>query len=442
MTLLLRNALCVDPSAGLAEPTLRDLLIEGLVIKRIEEPGLIEVDHAATFGDENDIEVIDLAGKTLLPGLFDMHVHLRDPGQEYKEDIYSGRRAAAKGGFTAILAMPNTNPVIDNGAQVSYVLDKAAKLGGTRVYTSGALTAGQKGESLSEMASMKKAGAVAFTDDGKGVQDSGIMRLIMEYAASIEAPILTHSQVNDLVLEGQVNEGVVSTRLGMAGWPAAGEEIMIARDIMLAELTGAALHIQHVSTAGGLQLIKAAKAKGLPVTCEVTPHHLFLDEEAIDIRYDTNLKVNPPLRTKADCDALLQGLLDGDIDCLVTDHAPHADHEKSLEFELAPFGMTGLETALSLMITRLIATETISWAQLVEVMGHTPRRILGIMPVSLAVGSQADLTIIDPQHEWQVNADKFASRSKNSPFINWQLTGKATDVLVGGAFTLKDGEIV
>jgi dihydroorotase len=369
-------------------------------------------------------------------------VHLRDPGQQYKETIASGSRSAAVGGFTGVLAMPNTDPVIDNASLVAYVYEQAQATALTRIYCSGALSAGQKGESLAEMAGMQQAGAIAFTDDGKGVQDSGLMRLALEYASSIGAPVLSHCQVNDLVGSGQINEGVMSTRLGLAGWPAAGEELQIARDIALAELTGAALHIQHVSTARGAELVREAKERGISVTAEVTPHHLFLNETALDERYDTNLKMNPPLRTRADSDALIAALLDGTIDCVATDHAPHAAHEKQLEFELASFGVTGLETALALMLDKLVATGVMSLATLVERMAHAPRRILGLPQVNLSSGSQADLTIVDLDKQWVVEADGFESRSDNSAFLGWHLIGKASDVLVGGRFTLKEGKPV
>ena len=434
MESLLRNALCVDPAAGLEEPGLRDVLLRDGLIAGLTEPGSLPTEAGR--------EDLDLEGRLLIPGLMDMHVHLRDPGQEYKEDIVSGSRAAVCGGFTAVLAMPNTSPVLDKGAEVSYVLDAAAQTACARVYVAGALTKGLKGESLSEMGDMLAAGAVAFTDDGRGVQDSGVMRLALEYASSLGAPVLSHCQVETLVGGGQVNEGIASTRLGLAGWPAAGEEIQIARDIALCELTGCALHIQHISTAEGVALVRAAKAKGLPVTCEVTPHHLFLTEDALDAHYDTNFKMNPPLRTAADAAALRAALEKGDIDCVATDHAPHAPHEKSLEFELAPFGTTGLETALGLVLTNLVATKELSLAQLVERMAHAPRRILGLAPVTLTVGSVADLTVIDRDVEWEVCVDGFASKSKNCAFIGKKLKGRASEVLIGGTVVLRGGELV
>ena len=303
MALLLKNANCVDPRAGLEAPQLSDVLIRyGLIaeIKPVDKSGGI---------DPAGHDVRDLGGKYLLPGLFDMHVHLRDPGQEYKEDIASGSQAAAKGGFTDVLAMPNTDPVVDRGSVVAYIKDKAAQSAKTRIHVAGALTTGLKGEALSEMSDMINAGAIAFTDDGKGVQDGGMMRMALEYAATFGRPVLSHCQVESLVGSGQVNEGVASTRLGLAGWPAAGEEIQIARDIALSELTGAALHIQHVSTAAGVDLIRNAKARGVKVTAEATPHHLFLDETALDESYDSNLKMNPPLRTARDAAALQAALI-------------------------------------------------------------------------------------------------------------------------------------
>ena len=439
MDLLLKNALCVDPAVGLVTPTLCDLWIRDGLIAKVAEPGSLEkeLDAQGVLREEQD-----LAGLTLLPGLVDMHVHLRDPGQEYKEDVGSGADAAARGGFTGVLCMPNTKPPIDKGSVVGYVLEKAAQTARVHVYVSGTLTLGGKGESLSEMGDMLAAGAVAFSDDGRGVQDAGVMRLAMEYSAGLGTPVLSHCQTESLVGTGQINEGVASTRLGMTGWPAAGEETQIARDIALCELTGCALHIQHLSTAAGLELVQQAKAKGLPVTCEVTPHHMFLTEDDISSQYDTNFKMNPPLRTAADAAALVAGLASGTIDCVATDHAPHAAHEKALEFELAPFGITGLETALGLVLTELVVVGRLSLAQLVERMAHAPRRILGLAPVTLAPGSVADLTVIDPNSEWEVRMDNFVSKSNNSAFIGRRLIGRATDVFVNGKAVLKGGELI
>ena len=429
MALILKNAHVVDPSVELDGVV--DVLIEGDKIARVAEN--IEVEGA---------EVRDLSGKYLVPGLVDMHVHLREPGFEHKEDIASGTRAAAKGGFTGVCAMTNTNPVADNGVVISYMIARAAEVGKCRVYPSGAMSKGLKGEIISEMGDMVARGAVAFTDDGRGIQEAGMMRRVMDYGKMFGKVFMSHCQDESLVGAGQVNEGVVSTRLGLLGWPAQGEELQIARDIMMCELTGCPLHIQHISTAAGLDMVRAAKEKGLPVTCEVTPHHLFLSEDDIDSTYNTSLKVNPPLRTQEDREALIEGVKDGSIDAIVTDHAPHAEWEKAHEFEYAPFGMTGLETSLALVLTNLVKPGVIDYSEMVELMAIAPREILGLEPVKIAEGSVADITVFDPTVAWTVNDDEFVSKSKNSGFIGFELEGRATDVFVGGVATLENGEIV
>lgn len=429
MTLLLKNAHVVDPAVEL--DGVMDVLIEGDKIAKVAEG--IEAEGA---------EVRDLAGKYLVPGLVDIHVHFREPGFEHKEDIASGTRAAAKGGFTGVCTMPNTNPVTDNGVTVGYIVARAKEVGKCRVYPAGAMSKGLKGEIIAEMGDMVAHGAVAFTDDGRGIQDAGMMRRVMDYGKMFGKVMMSHCQDEGLVGAGQVNEGVVSTRLGMLGWPAAGEELQIARDIIVCELTGCPLHIQHISTKAGLDMVRAAKEKGLPVTCEVTPHHLFLSEDALTDAYETALKVNPPLRTQADCEALIEGVVDGSIDVIVTDHAPHAEWEKAWEFELAPFGMTGLETSLGLVLTNLVNKGIINYAQMVELMAIAPREILGLEPVKIAEGSVADVTIFDPAMEWTVDEAEFESKAKNSGFVGAQLVGRATDVYVGGVATLQDGQIV
>lgn len=429
MAFLLKNAHVVDPVAGL--DGVMDVALEGEKITAVGE-GL----EAPA-----DAEVADLTGKYLVPGLVDMHVHLRDPGQEYKEDIESGTRAAAKGGFTGVCSMPNTDPCTDNGIVVQYIKTRAAEVGHCRVYPSGACTRGLKGEALAEMGDMVARGAVAFTDDGRGIQDAGMMRRVMDYGIMFGKVFMSHCQDADLVGEGQVNEGVVSTRLGMLGWPAEGEELQIQRDIALARLTGAKLHIQHITTKRGLDMVRAAKAEGLPVTCEVTPHHLFLTEDDIDATYPTALKVNPPLRTAEDAAALLEGVIDGSVDAIVTDHAPHAEWEKAREFAFAPFGMTGIETSLGLVLTNLVETGKISVARMVELMSVAPRRILGVEAASITAGATADITVFDPAQEWDVTEDGFESKAKNSGFIGAHLTGRATDVFVGGEPTLRNGSI-
>lgn len=429
MKSLIKNVRVIDPALSLDE--VADILIDGQTIAQVGK----NIECA-------DAEIFDRNGCIAVPGLVDIHVHLRDPGQEYKETIETGTAAAAHGGFTGICSMPNTNPTTDNATTIDYVLDKAAQAGHCRVYPSGACTKGLKGESLSEMGDMVLHGAVAFTDDGRGVQNSGVMRRVMDYAKMFNKVVMSHCQDEDLVGPGQVNEGVVSTRLGLAGWPATGEELQIQRDIALSELTGCPIHIQHITSARGVELVREGKARGIQVTCEVTPHHLVLNEDDITTTYNTNLKMNPPLRSKADNAALIEGIKDGTIDCIVTDHAPHADHEKAREFELAPFGMTGLETSLGVILTYLVDPGLITYNELVELMAIKPREILRLDQVTLKQGSVADITIFDPEVTWTVQSDDMYSKSHNSGFLGYTLKGRATDVFVGGTVTCKDGVVV
>ena len=346
MSYLLRGAHVVDPQLGL--DGVADVLLDGSTIAAVGE-GLAAPEGA---------EVVDCSGKYLVPGLVDMHVHFRDPGFEYKETIETGSRAAVHGGFTDVATMPNTDPVTDTGAEVRYQIDRARHAGLCHVRPIGALTTGEKGQQLAEIGDMVMEGAVAFSDDGHGVQSAGMMRTCMEYVSQFDRVVSAHCEIESLTTHGVVNEGRASTRLGMFGWPALGEELEIYRDIELARVTGCALHVAHISTEKGLDLVRAAKAEGLPVTCEVTPHHLFLSEDDISDAYDTNLKMNPPLRRASDAAALVEGLLDGSIDCVVTDHAPHAPHEKDCEWEIAFFGIVGLETSLPLMLTNLVLPGT------------------------------------------------------------------------------------
>lgn len=429
MALLLKNAHIIDPQVGLDE--IAEILIR--------DGKIVEVGHNLKY--EKGV-TRDLGGKIVVPGLIDIHVHLREPGYEQKEDIASGTRAAAKGGFTGVCAMPNTKPVCDNAVGIEYIKARAAAVGKCRVYPSGSCTQGLKGEILSEMGDMVAHGAVAFTDDGRGIQGAGMMRRVMDYASQFNKVVMAHCQDDDLVGDGQVNEGVVSTRLGMLGWPAEGEELEIARDIALCRLTGCPLHIQHITTKRGLDLVRAAKAEGLPVTCEATPHHMFLCEDDITDTYNTSLKVNPPLRTAQDAEAIIEGVIDGSIDAIVTDHAPHTEYEKNAEFELAPFGMIGLETSLGLVITNLVKTGKIDWNRLVECMAIAPREILRLDPIKIETGCVADLTVIDPDLQWTVTLEDLVSKSGNSGFLGTELTGRATDVYVGGYATLEDGKIV
>ena len=425
----LRGAHVVDPQEGIDD--VLDVLIDGEKIacvgKDLEAPA--------------DAEVIDAAGKYLVPGLVDMHVHFRDPGFEYKETIETGSAAAVHGGFTDVATMPNTDPVTDTGAEIRYQIDRAHAAGLCHVRPIGAMTRGEKGESLAEIGDMVIEGAAAFSDDGHGVQSAGMMRTCMEYIAQFDRVALAHCEIESLSGHGVVNEGRASTRLGMFGWPALAEELEICRDIELVRLTKCPLHICHISTRKGLDLVRAAKADGLPVTCEVTPHHLFLCEDDITDAYDTNLKMNPPLRTADDAAALREGLLDGSIDCVVTDHAPHAPHEKDCEWEISFFGIVGLETSLPLMLQNLVATGKMSWSRLVEVMAVNPRRLLRLDPVCVKAGSAADLTLIDPAKSVTVTPEWMQSRSKNSAWLGQTLTGVATDVFVSGKRTLADGVV-
>ena len=428
MALLLKGGRVVDPAAGL----------DG-VMDVVVRDGLI-----AEVGTDLEIakgETIDCAEKLVLPGLADVHVHLREPGSEYKETIASGTRAAARGGFTAVTAMPNTDPICDAGSKVRFVVERAEETGVIRVYPIGAVTKRQEGEQLAEIGDMVTEGAVAFSDDGHGIQSAGMTRIAMDYLKRFGTALIAHCEDDTLAAGGVVNEGVVSTRMGLPGISATAEETMVARDIALAELTGCRLHFAHLSTARSIELVREAKARGLSVTCEVTPHHLFLDEDALST-YDTNLKMNPPLRTAADREALVAGLLDGTIDCIATDHAPHAVHEKELEFELAPFGTTGLETALPLVNTHLVAAGVIGWPQVVQLMCHGPRAAVGLPEMRLEAGFPADITIVDPEARVEVTADWFVSRARNSAFLGASLLGRASDVLVDGKWALRRGKVV
>jgi dihydroorotase len=429
VALLLKNGRLVDPEAGIDQ--VADMIVrDGRIVE-------IGQDLSIPKG-----QTIECAEKIVVPGLVDLHTHLREPGREDEETVASGTRAAAHGGFTAVCAMPNTLPICDTGSKVRFLVERAAETGVVRVHPVGSLTAKQEGEAIAEIGDMVAEGAVAFSDDGRGVQDAGTMRRVMDYAKAFKTVVVSHCEDESLAAGGVVNEGVVSTRLGLAGWPAAAEEIAVARDIRLAELTGCRLHLAHLSTAGSVELVRVAKARGLAVTAEVTPHHLFLDEDAIGRSYDTNFKMNPPLRTAGDREVLVEALLDGTIDCIATDHAPHARHEKELEFELAPFGTTGLETALSLVITHLVEPGRMTWSDVVRVMADAPRAAFGLPAVRLEPGAVADLTIIDPEAKVEVSREWFASKSGNSAFLGATLLGRATDVLVEGRFALKNGKVV
>lgn len=374
------------------------------------------------------VEVIDAAGCWVVPGLIDMHVHLREPGEEYKEDIRSGARAAASGGFTAVACMPNTKPVNDCAVVTAMILGRAAEAA-VRVYPVGAISQGSEGRQLAEFGEMKAAGVVAVTDDGHPVRDSQLMRRAMEYASDFGLTVISHSEETTLST-GVMNEGPVSTRLGLKGIPTAAESIMVYREIALAEFTGARVHIAHVSAAMSIDLIRAAKARGVRVTAETAPHYFTLTDEAV-IDYDTNTKMNPPLRSAADREAVRAALADGTLDAIATDHAPHSILEKELEFDAAANGVIGLETALPLTLA-LVRDKVIDARRLVELMAVNPAAILSVPGGALSPGAAADLTLIDPERAFVYSADQVVSKSRNTPFLGWELQGRAVLAMVGG----------
>jgi dihydroorotase len=420
MKTLLKGGRLIDPPSG------RDQVLDLMIVDgRIEQTG-------AALSASN-AQVIDLKGKVVAPGFTDMHVHLRQPGHEYKETILTGCTSAASGGFTAVCCMPNTSPPIDDESVVRMIQNEARKAleGLVDVYPIAAVTVGRKGEHLGPLAELVAAGAVGFTDDGDPVYDAEIMRRALEYAKMYGRPVIQHAQDLPLTKGGVMNEGFVATSLGLAGMPPVAEEIMIARDIRLAEYTGGQYHVAHISTTGAVELVRQAKARRLPVTCEVTPHHFTLTDELVRT-YDTNAKMNPPLRTRDDVEAVKAGLKDGTIDVIATDHAPHSFDEKQVEFHSAPFGIVGLETAIGLAITELLMKNILSLAQIIEKFSTNPRRILHLPQIRIAEGEMANLTIFDPAVEWVVDPQYFKSKSKNSPFGGFRLTGKAVGVLNNG----------
>jgi dihydroorotase len=416
---LIRGGRVIDPSQKL-DARLDVLIADG----RIAE--LRERIHAS-----DDTEVIEARDLIVCPGLIDVHVHLREPGGEHKETIRSGARAAAAGGFTAVVAMPNTDPPIDDPAAVGFVVAEGQRAAAARVYPTGTITVEQKGEQLTEFGELIHAGAVAVTDDGRPVSSSGVMRLALEYARTFDLPVAVHAEDLDLSRGGTMNEGVISTRLGLNGIPNAAEDVMIARDLMLAQMTGGRLHIQHVSTRMGVDLIREAKARGVRVTAEATPHHFTLTDEAV-AGYRTDAKMNPPLRSAADRDAVRQGVRDGALDVIATDHAPHHYDEKEQAFEDAPNGIVGLETALGLALSELVHTRLIDLATLVDRMSCAPARALGLPGGTLRSGAAADVTVFDPALEWRVDPQHFLSLSRNTPFRGRSLQGRAVRTLVQG----------
>jgi dihydroorotase len=394
---------------------------------------LIEDGRIAAVGENLSVtgaERVDAAGCWVAPGLVDLHVHLREPGQEYKEDIASGGRAAAAGGFTAVACMANTTPVNDDPSVTDFILDRARTDSPVRVYPIAAATQGLRGEIMTEMAALSNAGAVAFSDDGHTIMNSGVMRRVLEYSRLVPAPVIVHAEDRTLVGEGVLNEGPVSTRLGLPGNPGIAESSCVARDLMLAELTGAHLHIGHVSTAGAVELIRAARARGVHVTAEVTPHHLSLTDEAC-LGYDTNTKMAPPLRSAADVRACREGLCDGTLDAIATDHAPHAVHEKEVDFAEAPNGILGLETAVPVVL-ELVRAGELSPLEWVRRASTNPARILRRPGGRLAVGAPGDVVVVDPERRWTYDPAKGFSKSRNSPWAGREFVGRAIVTLVDG----------
>lgn len=418
--ILLRGGRVLDPSRGL-DVAVGDVLVEGGVIR-----------HAGDrIGDPEGAEVVDCAGAVICPGFIDVHCHLREPGREDVETIATGARAAAAGGFTAVCAMPNTDPVTDNQAAVGFVARQGQAARAAKVYPIGAITIGQKGERLAEFGEMVGAGAVAVSDDGKPVVSSQLMRSALEYARTFGIPVADHCEDPTLAFGGAMNEGIVSARLGLKGIPSEAEEIMAIRDILLARRTGGHVHLCHMSTKGSVELIRWGKDRGIRVTAEACPHHLSLTEEAVG-RYDTNAKMNPPLRTAEDVAAVQEAVRDGTIDCVATDHAPHHYDEKEREFADAPNGIVGLETALAVVHTWLVAPGILSLAQLVDRMSCAPARIFGLAGGTLRGGAPADITVFDPAASWTVDAKAFRTKGRNTPYQGRTLTGRVRLTLVDG----------
>ena len=416
MTLAIINGHFIEPATGVSEA--KDLLIEDGVVKAIGNN---------LKGDET----IDAAGCIVCPGLVDIHVHFREPGFESKEDIASGSRAAAKGGFTTVVTMANTSPAIDNAGMVEFVNRRARETACIHIRPAACATKDMKGEELTEMAELRDVGAVAVTDDGKDIEDAARLRRVLEYANMVKLPYLAHNENKALANGGAMNESITSTMLGIPGIPKAAEETRIDRNIRLAEMTGAHIHLQHVTTAEGVNIIRRAKEKGICVTCETAPHYFTLTDDAVR-SFNSNAKMNPPLREQEDVDGIIQGIRDGVIDCIATDHAPHTLTEKDVEFQLAPFGIIGLETSLALTLTHLVRPGHISLERAIALLSYNGAQICNLAAGTLQEGAPADITIFDPDASWTVKADEFASKAQNSPFIGQTLYGRVKYTLCDG----------
>ncbi len=417
--LLVKNGRVIDPATNTDAP--RDILIEGEKIVEVAQPESVQAAPGA--------EVFDATGLIVAPGFIDIHAHLREPGQESSETIETGTRAAARGGFTAVCCMPNTKPVNDNASVTRFIVDRAKAHGNVRVWPIGAASVGSKGEAIAEIAAMKEAGIVAVSDDGKPIATAKLARQVMEYCRSLNLLVIEHAEDVSLAAGAAMREGVTSTRLGLRGMPAAAESVCVARDVQLAELTGARLHVAHLSAKASLEQVRSAKSRGLHVTCEVTPHHFTLIDE--DVTYDSRFKMNPPLAAREDREALLAGLVDGTVDAIATDHAPHEPALKDVEFDKAPFGVLGFETALSLGLEQLVHSGRISLMRMVELFTAGPARVLG-MERKIAAGQPGDLTIISLDHSWTYKVKESASKSRNSPFDGRTFKGASMATIVAG----------
>src|SRR5215813_13991863 len=426
--LLIKNGTIIDPSQSLEKK--KDLLVRDGRVEAIDESLDVE-----------ETKIFDAAGLIVAPGFIDLHVHLREPGFEYKETIASGARAAVAGGFTSVCCMPNTKPINDNSSVTSFIVEQARAAKLANVFPIGAITQGSKGEQLAEIGEMKTAGIVAISDDGKPVLDSGIMRRAMEYSRDFDLAVVDHCEDCCGATGWAMHEGDYSALMGLKGLPGAAEDLHVARDITLAELTGARVHIAHISTARSVEMVRQAKQRGVAVTCEVTPHHFTLtDRDVYESGYDTNLKMAPPLRPQSDLEAVIEGLRDGTIDAIATDHAPHHANEKMLEFDQAPNGIIGLETAVSLTLDRLVHRGVISLGRMVELLSTNPARIFKLDRGTLKVGAIADVTIFDPNKTIKIDASKFQSKSRNTPFGGWELKGAPVATILGGRVVWRDGK--
>jgi dihydroorotase len=424
MNTVIRNGRIIDPANGRDE--IGDLLI---VDGRIADQSKIQ---SALGGPKSKIEEIDASNLVVSPGLIDLHVHLREPGFGWKETIESGTRAAAAGGFTTIVCMPNTSPVADSPSTIAWIKDRAAEVGCVKVLPTGAISKGLLGEELAPIGSLTQSGVVAITDDGRCVQNNELMRRAVEYARMVGLPVFDHCQDYNLVGSGLVHEGYWSTLLGLPGWPSAGEEVIVLRNVLLAELCDHHVHCQHISAAGSVRILREAQARGVKISGEVCPHHIALTDDAIQ-NFDTNFKMNPPLRAKEDVAALLEGIADGTIGILCSDHAPHAQFEKEVEFDAAPFGIVGLETELGLFLDLLVhKNKTIGLPRLIEMYTVNPARLLQIDAGTLSPGMPADVTLVDPELEWTFDASASQSISRNTPFNGWKLKGRAVRTIVDG----------